>query len=141
MGYVVPLIRYVLAYLLYIILQIKNTHFFQTTEGVEFSWYASADGCNLGYGILSLAPIKPQSSYTIDWQSGPWYSLWALSLSEEVFLTITAKLLNSTRWVEAGHIVSYTQIQLPAKRDFIPHVIILTHDICYKWSLPLFLYE
>ncbi|CAL0328768.1 unnamed protein product [Lupinus luteus] len=104
-------------------LEIKNTHFFQTTEGLEFSWYASADGCNLGSGVLSLAPIKPQSSYTIDWQSGPWYSLWASSSSEEIFLTITAKLLNSTRWVEAGHVISSTQVQLPARRDIVPHAI------------------
>ncbi|KAK7283944.1 hypothetical protein RIF29_13694 [Crotalaria pallida] len=104
-------------------LEIKNNHFFQTTEGLEFSWHASADGYDIGSGVLSLAPIKPQSSYTIDWKSGPWYSLWASSLSEEVFLTITAKLLNSTRWVEAGHVVSSTQVQLPAKRNIAPHAI------------------
>ncbi|XLT06049.1 hypothetical protein HN51_044798 [Arachis hypogaea] len=104
-------------------IEIKNGHFFQTTEGLEFSWYASADGCNLGSGSLSLEPIKPQSSYTIDWQSGPWYSLWTSSSSEEMFLTITAKLLSSTRWVEAGHIVSSSQVQLPTKRGFVPHAI------------------
>ncbi|XP_027356698.1 uncharacterized protein LOC113866018 isoform X2 [Abrus precatorius] len=104
-------------------LEIKNTHFFQTTEGLEFSWYISADGYNLGSGILSLAPIKPQSSYAVDWQSGPWYSLWASSEEEEIFLTIAVKLLNSTRWVEAGHIVSSAQVQLPARRDIVPHAI------------------
>jgi beta-galactosidase len=103
-------------------LQIKNTHFFQTTEGLEFGWYISADGYNLGSGKLSLPSIKPQSSYAVDWQSGPWYSLWNSSSSEEIFLTITAKLLNSTRWVEAGHIVSTAQVQLPARRDVVPHV-------------------
>ncbi|XP_061336722.1 uncharacterized protein LOC133283824 isoform X2 [Gastrolobium bilobum] len=104
-------------------LEIKNTHFFQTTEGLEFSWYISADGYSLGSGILSLAPIKPQSSYAVDWKSGPWYSLWASSSSEEVFLTIIVKLLNSTPWVEAGHIVSSTQFQLPARRDIVPHAV------------------
>jgi beta-galactosidase len=103
-------------------LQIKNTHFFQTTEGLEFGWYISADGYNLGSGKLSLPSIKPQSSYAVDWQSGPWYSLWNSSSSEEIFLTITAKLLNSTRWVEAGHVVSTAQVQLPARRDIVPHV-------------------
>lgn len=104
-------------------MQIKNTHFFQTTEELEFSWYISANGKDLGSGILDLAPIKPQSSYVVDWQSGPWYSLWASSSEEELFLTITAKLLNSKRWVEAGHIVSSGQVQLPARRDIVPHVI------------------
>ncbi|KAJ1413522.1 Immunoglobulin-like fold [Sesbania bispinosa] len=104
-------------------LEIKNTHFFQTTEGLEFSWYISADGYNLGSGILSLAPIKPQNSYAVDWQSGPWYTLWASSSSEEIFLSITARLLNSTHWVEAGHVVSTAQIQLPARRDIVPHTI------------------
>jgi beta-galactosidase len=89
---------------------------------LEFGWYISADGYNLGSGKLSLPPIKPQSSYAVDWQSGPWYSLWNSSSSEEIFLTITAKLLNSTRWVEAGHIVSTAQVQLPARRDVVPHV-------------------
>lgn len=115
-------------------MQIKNTHFFQTTEGLDFSWYASVDGYNLGSGVLSLPPIKPQSSYTIDWQSGPWYSLWSSSLSEEVLLTITAKLLYSTRWVEAGHVVSSTQVQLPVRRDIVPHVNFLTRFILEKKS-------
>lgn len=117
---------------LFFILQIKNTHFFQTTEGLEFSWYVSADGYNLGSGILSLAPIKPQSSYVVDWQSGPWYSLWASSSSEEVFLSISAKLLNTTRWVEAGHIVSTAQIQLPSRREIVPHVIFFNTVISFR---------
>lgn len=103
-------------------MQIKNTHFFQTTEGLEFSWSISADGYNLGSGLLGLVPIKPQSSHAVDWQSGPWYSLWASTDEEELFLTITAKLLNSTRWVEAGHIVSSAQVQLPTRRNIAPHV-------------------
>lgn len=105
------------------IFQITNSHFFETTQGLEFSWNAHADGCDLGAGILSLAPIKPQTSYSIDWQSGPWYSLWSSSVADEIFLTITAKLLNATRWVEAGHIISSTQIQLPDRREIVPHVI------------------
>lgn len=94
---------------------------------MEFSWSVHADGCNLGSGILSLAPINPQSSYSIDWQSGPWYSLWGSSVAEEIFLTINAKLLNPTRWVEAGHIISSTQVHLPAKREITPHVIFNLH--------------
>uniref|UniRef100_I1MIR4 beta-galactosidase n=1 Tax=Glycine max TaxID=3847 RepID=I1MIR4_SOYBN len=102
-------------------LEIKNTHFFQTTEGLEFSWSISADGYNLGSGILGLTHIKPQSSYAVDWQSGPWYSLWASADEEELFLTIMAKLLNSTRWVADGDIVSSAQVQLTARRNIIPH--------------------
>lgn len=106
------------------IFQIKNTHFFQTTEGLEFSWYISANGYNLGSGILVLAPIKPQNSYAVDWKSGPWYYLWDSSSEEELFLTLTVKLLDSTRWVEAGHIVSSAQVQLPARRNILVHVIL-----------------
>ncbi|KAI4332992.1 hypothetical protein L6164_017850 [Bauhinia variegata] len=104
-------------------LEIRNTHFYETTQGLEFSWNAHGDGCDLGSGILSLPPINPQSSFYFDWQSGPWNTLWASSLAEEFFLIITAKLLNSTRWVEAGHIVSSTQIQLPSRREIFPHAI------------------
>lgn len=119
-------------------MQIKNTHFFQTTEELEFSWYISADGYKLGSDKLSLPPIKPQSSYVVDWQSGPWYSLWHSSSSEEIFLTITAKLLNPTRWVEAGHIVTTAQVQLPSKRDTVPHVrISLLSMFLFLFSLQL----
>ncbi|XP_021297301.1 putative disease resistance RPP13-like protein 1 [Herrania umbratica] len=102
-------------------IKIKNTNFYETTEGVEFKWAAHGDRCELGCGILSLPVIEPQSSYDIEWKSGPWYPLWASSDAEEIFLTITAKLLHSKRWVEAGHVVSSIQVQLPAKRDIVPH--------------------
>ncbi|KAM3685851.1 hypothetical protein ACJW31_11G150000 [Castanea mollissima] len=105
------------------ILKIKNTNFYETTQGLEFSWAAHGDGCELGTGVLSLPSIGPQSSFDIEWESGPWYSLWASSFAEEFFLTISAKLLHSTRWVEAGHVISSTQVQLPAKREIVPHVI------------------
>ncbi|PQQ00413.1 beta-galactosidase-like [Prunus yedoensis var. nudiflora] len=104
-------------------LRITNTHFFKATQGLEFSWDAHGDGCKLGSGILSLPFIGPQKSYDIDWQSAPWYPLWTSSSAEEYFLTITAKLLHSTRWVEAGHVISSNQVQLPSKREIVPHVI------------------
>ncbi|KAK7317355.1 hypothetical protein RJT34_01507 [Clitoria ternatea] len=110
-------------------LEIKNAHFFQTTEGLEFSWYISVDGYIAGSGILSLSPIKPQNIYVIDWQSGPWYSLLASSSSSsEVFLSITAKLLHSTRWAEAGHVVSSAQVQLPVRRNIVSHAINISGD-------------
>lgn len=88
-------------------------------------WVVHGDGCELGSGILSLPTIEPQGNFGIQWESGPWYSLWFSSSAAEIFLTITAKLLHSTRWVEAGHVISSAQVQLPAKREFIPHVNIL----------------
>ncbi|OVA04094.1 Beta galactosidase small chain/ domain 5 [Macleaya cordata] len=105
------------------ILKIANTNFFDTTKGLEFSWMVHGDGCILGSGLLPLPAIEPQSSYEIELESAPWYSLWASSSATEVFLTITTKLLNSTRWAEAGHILAFTQVQLPAKRGYEPHVI------------------
>ncbi|KAG7948525.1 hypothetical protein I3843_13G012200 [Carya illinoinensis] len=104
-------------------LQITNTQFYETTNGLQFSWVANGDGRELGTGILSLPLIGPQSSFDIEWQSGPWYSLWASSFAEEFFLTISAKLLHPTRWVKAGHVISSTQVQLPGKREIVPHVI------------------
>ncbi|XWS65492.1 hypothetical protein CRYUN_Cryun05aG0117500 [Craigia yunnanensis] len=110
-------------------IKIKNTNFYETTEGVEFVWAVHGDGCELECGILSLPVIEPQSSYEIEWMSGPWYPLWASSDAEEIFLTITAQLLQSKRWVEAGHVVSSTQVQLPAKRDVVPHIIKTKDDV------------
>lgn len=103
-------------------LQIANTHFFDTTQGLEFSWKIHGDGLELGYGILSIPVIKPQNGFDMEWKSGPWYSLWNDSNAGELFLTITAKLLNPTHSLEAGHLLSSTQIPLPAKRQIIPQV-------------------
>ena len=107
-------------------LQITNTHFFKTTEGLEFTWTAHGDGWKLGSGILSLPVIEPQKCYDLGWQSSPWYNLWLSSSAEEIFVTITAKLLDSTLWVEAGHVISSTQVQLPAKRNITYHVASLS---------------
>lgn len=106
-------------------MQITNTFFYLTTKELEFSWTLCGDGYELGSRILSVPIMDPQSSYTIEYESGPWHSLWASSFANEHFLTITAKLLEPRRWVEAGHVISSTQILLPAKREFVPHVIAL----------------
>lgn len=106
-------------------MQVTNTHFYETTRALEFYWAAHGDGCELGSGNLSLPLIEPQKTYHIESQSAPWHTLWASSSAEEFFLTITAKLLHSTCWVEAGHVISSTQVQLPVKREFVPHVTTL----------------
>lgn len=104
-------------------IKITNTNFFETTQALEFNWTAVGDGCELGSGILSLPTIEPQKSFEIKWESGIWYSLWSSSVAVEKFLTITAKLLHATRWAESGHVISSTQVLLPAQTEFIPHVI------------------
>jgi len=76
----------------------------------------------MGSGVLSMPQIGAQNSYSMEWKSGPWHSSWTSSVAEEIFLTLDAKLLHSTRWVESGHIVSSVQLQLPSKREPRPHV-------------------
>ncbi|KAI3445135.1 hypothetical protein Pfo_001800 [Paulownia fortunei] len=105
------------------IVKITNTHFFNTTEALAFHWMVHGDGCELGSGILSLPTIDPQKSYDIKWDAGPWYDLWCTSDAAEIFLTITIKLLGSTRWAETGHIVSSAQVLLPVKQEIVPHII------------------
>ncbi|KAL2926777.1 Beta-galactosidase [Bienertia sinuspersici] len=105
------------------ILTITNMHFYETTEGLEFHWVILEDGSELGSGVLPVPQIEPQSSHSMEWASGPWYSTWTSCTSVEIFLTITVTLLHSTRWVEAGHVISSTQVQLPPKRNSGPHVI------------------
>ncbi|XAR63530.1 Beta-galactosidase [Bertholletia excelsa] len=105
------------------IIKITNTYFYETTQALEFSWTFHGDGCELGCGLLPLPLIKPQSSYEIKWESGPWYTLWESFDAAENFLTITMKLLQSTRWVESGHVIASSQVQLPAKRECCPRVI------------------
>ncbi|KAJ6346767.1 hypothetical protein OIU76_003447 [Salix suchowensis] len=104
-------------------IKITNSHFFQTTQGLEFGWTMHGDGYELGSGILSLPLIEPQGSCKLEWESGPWYPQLASSFSEEIFLTITTRLLHSTRWVEAGHVISSTQVQLPTRQKIMPHAI------------------
>lgn len=114
-------------------LQITNTQFYETTNGLEFSWAAHGDGVKLGSGILSVPVIEPQNSYGIKWKSCPWYTLLSSSSAEEIFITITAKLLYSTLWVEAGHVISSTQVQLPIKGNLAPHVA-----SCSQLPTPMF---
>lgn len=107
-------------------LQVANAYFFNTTKELEFSWTVHGDGVELGSGTLSIPVIKPQNSFEMEWKSGPWFSLWNDSNAGELFLTITAKLSNPTRSLEAGHLLSSTQIPLPSKREIIPQVIPLS---------------
>ncbi|XP_077218158.1 glycoside hydrolase family 2 protein [Tasmannia lanceolata] len=111
------------------IIKIANAQFFETTQAIEFSWILIGDGCNLGSGILSLPVIEPQSSYDIEWESAPWYSLWTASSAAEAFLTITGKLLNSNRWAKARHVITSNQICLPSKREILPHVIKMNENV------------
>lgn len=103
-------------------LQVANTNFFHTTQGLEFSWTIHGDGLKLGSGTLSIPLIKPQNSFEMEWKSGPWFSFWNDSNAGELFLTVTAELLNPTRSLEASHLLSSTQIPLPEKRQIIPQV-------------------
>lgn len=80
------------------------------------------DGYELGSGIFSLPTLDSQKSCDIKWDAGPWYDLWCASDASEIFLTVTVKLLGSTRWAEAGHIVSSAQVRLPAKHEIVHHV-------------------
>ncbi|KAI4383912.1 hypothetical protein MLD38_009699 [Melastoma candidum] len=105
------------------VLEITNTHFYGTTEGLEFLWSAHGDGQNIGSGILSLPLIGPQGIHEIEWEKGPWYNAWVSCEAAELFLTISSRLQQSTRWAEAGHVVSSAQVQLPAKRPIVPYVI------------------
>ncbi|KAJ6934521.1 hypothetical protein NC651_009511 [Populus alba x Populus x berolinensis] len=116
-------------------IKITNTHFFQTTQGLEFSWIVHGDGYELGSGILSLPLTEPQSSYKLEWESGPWYPLLASSFADEIFLTITTRLLHSTRWVEAGHVISSTQVQLPTRQKIMPHAIKTTDAKVFSETL------
>lgn len=117
------------------VIMIRNTNFFDTTEGLEFNWILHGDGVELGSGTLHLSMIGPQSSTEMEWQSGPWYSYWASSDAAEFFLTLTAKLLVSTRWSEPGHVVSSAQIQLPAKQQIVSHEISLKDATLFSESV------
>nr|XP_043631574.1 beta-galactosidase [Erigeron canadensis] len=104
------------------IIKITNTNFFQTTQALEFNWLIEGDGCKLGSGILKLPTLDPQSNYDIKCESGPWYPSWASSSAVETFLTITAYLSQSTRWLQSGHVISSQQFELPMKKDPITPV-------------------
>lgn len=104
-------------------IKIVNSQFFETTKPLEFSWSLQGDGCLLGSGLLKLPIILPQGSHEIELESSPWYSLWNSCLAAEIFLTITVKLEQSTRWAREGHVLASSQLQLPSRRKLGPHVI------------------
>lgn len=101
------------------IIKITNTNFFQTTQGLEFNWVIEGDGRKLDSGVFLLPTLDAQSSYDIKWESGPWYSSWTSSSAAEIFLTISANLLQATRWLPSGHVVSSQQLELPMKKEFV----------------------
>ncbi|XP_020579195.1 uncharacterized protein LOC110023894 [Phalaenopsis equestris] len=103
--------------------KIVNAQFFEATNALEFSWSFQGDGWTLGSGTLELPMILPQRSYEIEIESSPWYSLWSSSSAAENFVTITAKLKQSTRWAEEGHVLGSSQLLLPPKRKLGPHAI------------------
>lgn len=105
-----------------LLFQITNTHFYETTEGLEYMWSAHGDGQDIGSGILSLPLIGPQGIHEIEWEKAPWYNAWVSCEASEMFLTIYARLRQSARWAEAGHVVSSAQVQLPTQRPIVPHV-------------------
>ena len=80
------------------------------------------DGHELGSGLLPLPIIEPQRSLEIDFKSGPWYSVWSSSDAVEFYLTVTSKHVCPTRWAEPGHVISSTQVQLPAREETVPRV-------------------
>ncbi|XP_027114160.1 uncharacterized protein LOC113760377 [Coffea eugenioides] len=105
------------------VVKIRNVHFFDTTEAVEFNWMLHGDGHELGSGLLPLPIIDPQRSLEIDFKSGPWYSVWSSSDAVEFYLTVTSKHVCPTRWAEPGHVISSTQVQLPAREETVPRTI------------------
>lgn len=98
-------------------LQITNKNFFESTKALEFGWVLSGDGDSFGSGILPAPVIEPQGSYAVEWESCPWFSIWESSLAREGFLTIISKLMYSTRWASAGHVVASTQLCLPERGE------------------------
>eukprot|EP01018_Ginkgo_biloba_P038776 Gb_02042 [translate_table: standard] len=103
-------------------IEIKNNHFFDTTENLDFSWSLSGDGEVLGSGLVDLPVIEPQNQHTIMMESSPWYWDWEKSLAIEVFLTITVKLLHSNRWADRGHTVASKQFSLPVRHTRSPRI-------------------
>ncbi|KAL4203703.1 hypothetical protein AMTRI_Chr01g129290 [Amborella trichopoda] len=108
--------------------KIFNSQYFETTDNIEFSWLLVGDGKCLGSGMLSVPLLKPLDSHEIELKSSPWYSLWESSPAAEIYLTMTAKLTQPTRWAEAGHVLSSRQICKPVKRAHIPSVIELSES-------------
>ncbi|KAJ3676245.1 hypothetical protein LUZ60_003657 [Juncus effusus] len=111
-------------------IEIKNAQFFDSTEAFGFSWILQGDGNIIGSDLLNVPQIAPQKSHSIKLEYSPWNILWQKCEANEIFLTINAKLKNSTRWVKEGHVISSTQLSLPAKNPLISHPIELPKDSC-----------
>ncbi|XP_025816492.1 uncharacterized protein LOC112893400 isoform X2 [Panicum hallii] len=104
-------------------LKIKNGHFFETTEALDFSWVLQGDGCVLGSGSLNVPTLAPQTSHLINMESSPWFSLWSTYAAKEVFLSVNVKQRYQTRWAKDGHLLASAQLCLPQENGFVPHAI------------------
>ncbi|KAJ3688746.1 hypothetical protein LUZ61_017910 [Rhynchospora tenuis] len=111
-------------------IQIKNTHYFDTTEAFEFTWILQGDGTIISSGLLDVPITAPQAHYDIKLECSPWYTLWKTCEANEVYLTIITKQKYSSRSIKEGHIIASTQLSLPSDNASISHLIEMPKVSC-----------
>ena len=99
--------------------RILNKHFFIPLSGFDAEWVLEEDGQPVSQGKLDPLDLQPGESRVV---SIPWGKpVWRPGA--EYFLTVKFKLKEATPWAEAGHVVAWDQMAVPAPAAPTPEKI------------------
>ena len=91
-------------------IRIRNGYNFISTAGFEIDWLLEADGRELEAGKLDPLNLAPSEERVVNipWKNTVWKP------GTEYFVTLSFRLAKSESWAEAGHVVAWEQIPVPA---------------------------
>jgi beta-galactosidase len=85
---------------------IENRHHSRDTGYLAWRWRAEDEGLLIEQGALDLAPIAPGGSATVPWPQ---------AVSQACWLTVAGVLAQDEPWAEAGHEVTWAQVEAAAQ--------------------------
>lgn len=99
-------------------IRVRNKYFFTSLDAFDAGWVLEENGKSIGGGKLEGVAAKPgeEQSLSVPWGEPRWQA------GAEYFLTVRFQLRTNTVWAEAGHVVAWDQIAIPAPRADAPAV-------------------
>ena len=90
--------------------RIRNDYAFTSLAAFAAEWTLEADGVAVGGGPLERLDIAPGAERVVQlpWGAPAWQA------GKEYFLTLRFRLPARTAWAEAGHVVAWEQLAVPA---------------------------
>ena len=91
-------------------LRIHNGYAFTKLDAFDADWVLEADGVAVQQGKLPPLEVVPgaETELPMPWQAPTWRA------GEQYFFTVRFHLRSATLWADAGHVVAWEQIPIPA---------------------------